>query len=53
MYETMNDSNESNTRSWFALAAVTLAALAITVAFSPAAGLYDLSPQKQIASSLR
>ncbi|CUW40952.1 protein of unknown function [Magnetospirillum sp. XM-1] len=54
MYESAINSNESNKRNWIALSIVGLGALAITVLFSPAAGLYDLGPsQKQIAASGR
>ncbi|EME69005.1 hypothetical protein H261_15487 [Paramagnetospirillum caucaseum] len=54
MYDSMTDSNETNARSWIALGVVGLAALAITVLFSPAVGLYDLGPaQQQIAASGR
>lgn len=54
MYDSTIDSNESNKRNWIALAIVGLGALAITVLFSPAVGLYDLGPaQKQIAASGR
>ncbi|WP_168185815.1 hypothetical protein [Magnetospirillum sp. ME-1] len=47
-------SNDTNARNWIALGIVGLTALAITVLFSPAVGLYDLGPaQKQIAASGR
>lgn len=53
MYETMTDSNASNVRSWIALGTVALAALTITVLFSPAIGVFDLGPQKQVTASIR
>ncbi len=54
MSNSMDDSNGANARSWIALGAIGLSALAIVVLFSPAVGLYDLGPvQKKIATSGR
>ncbi|MBI3446392.1 MAG: hypothetical protein HY055_13810 [Magnetospirillum sp.] len=54
MYDSTMSHTEANPMRWLSLSAVCLAAIAITVLFSPRIGLYDLSPaQKQIAASLR
>lgn len=44
---------ESNLRNAIALGLIGFVALAVAVIFSPAAGLYELGPQKQIAASIR
>jgi hypothetical protein len=53
MSEISIDSSESNVRNWIALSAVSLAALAIAVLFSPAVGVYQLGGPQQITASLR
>ena len=54
MYESTMDQSEGNSLRWAMLGAICLAALAVSIVFSPAAGLYDLHPAaKQIAASQR
>ena len=53
MYDSTTSANESNLRNAVALGLVGLVALAVAVVFSPAIGLYELGPQKQVAASIR
>jgi hypothetical protein len=53
MYDSTTSANEFNLRNAVALGLVGLVALAVAVVFSPAIGLYELGPQKQVAASIR